>query len=159
MNPDLKVYVTTIAIEGVRDWLKPGMSSKVEILVDRLPDVVYIPIQAITPMDGKQFCYVLKAGGQEQREVEAGDFNDEFIEIKKGIQEGEQVCLRAPEESESAPGGKTKNPEKDKPAGENGTYFQTVPFWNAAIDPTSRLEAGTSSLQVGRAMASILSRS
>jgi len=83
MNPDLKVYVTTIAIEGVRDWLKPGMSSKVEILVDRLPNVVYIPIQAVTPIDGKQFCYVLKGGGQELREVEAGDFNDEFIEIKK----------------------------------------------------------------------------
>ena len=28
-----------------------------------------------------------------------------------------------------------------EPGGENGTYFQTVPFWNAAIDPQSRLEA------------------
>src|SRR4030081_3362771 len=25
-----------------------------------------------------------------------------------------------------------------EPAGENGTYFQTVPFWTAAVDPTSR---------------------
>ncbi|MEP6729666.1 MAG: M28 family peptidase [bacterium] len=37
-----------------------------------------------------------------------------------------------------------------EPAGDNGTYFQTVPFWNAAIDPTSHLEAGTNALQVGR---------
>ena len=37
-----------------------------------------------------------------------------------------------------------------EPAGEDGTYFQTVPFWNAAIDPMSRLDAGTASFQVGR---------
>ena len=29
-----------------------------------------------------------------------------------------------------------------EPGGENGTYFQTVPFWRAAIDPTSQLVAG-----------------
>ena len=37
-----------------------------------------------------------------------------------------------------------------EPAGENGTYFQTVPFWRAAIDPQSRLEAGGTSLSLGR---------
>ena len=37
-----------------------------------------------------------------------------------------------------------------EPAGENGTYFQTVPFWNAAIDPTSRLDAGGTALRLGR---------
>jgi hypothetical protein len=37
-----------------------------------------------------------------------------------------------------------------EPAGENGTYFQTVPFWTAAVDPQSRLEAGGTSLELGR---------
>jgi hypothetical protein len=36
-----------------------------------------------------------------------------------------------------------------EPAGDNGTYFQTVPFWNAAIDPQSRLESGTNSFRLG----------
>ncbi len=36
MNPDLKVYNTTIAINGTYDWVKPGMSAKVEILVNKL---------------------------------------------------------------------------------------------------------------------------
>ena len=34
-------------------------------------------------------------------------------------------------------------------AGENGTFFQTVPFWIAAVDPQSRLQSGTTSLQLG----------
>jgi hypothetical protein len=37
-----------------------------------------------------------------------------------------------------------------EPAGDNGTFFQTVPFWNAAIDPQSRLDVGATTLQVGR---------
>ena len=49
MNPDLKVYLTTVTILGTNDWLKPGMSSKVEIFVSRLADVVYVPVQAVSP--------------------------------------------------------------------------------------------------------------
>ena len=37
-----------------------------------------------------------------------------------------------------------------EPGGDNGTYFQTVPFWNAAIDQQSRLDAGGTALQLGR---------
>jgi hypothetical protein len=37
-----------------------------------------------------------------------------------------------------------------EPAGDNGTYFQTVPFWSAAIDPNSRLEVGGQALEVIR---------
>jgi Peptidase family M28 len=37
-----------------------------------------------------------------------------------------------------------------EPAGENGTYFQTVPFWTKAVDQTSRLDVGGTPLQLGR---------
>jgi hypothetical protein len=35
------------------------------------------------------------------------------------------------------------------PAGEHGTYFQTVPFWKAAIDPASQLTVQGTTLHVG----------
>ena len=97
MNPDLKVYLTTVTIQGTNDWLKPGMSAKVEIFVSRLADVVYVPVQAVSPADGKQVCYLAK--GAEKRVVEVGEFNDEFIEIKSGLKQGEKVLLRAAESS------------------------------------------------------------
>jgi hypothetical protein len=37
-----------------------------------------------------------------------------------------------------------------EPAGDSGTYFQTVPFWTAAADPGSRLEVGETKLLFGR---------
>ena len=116
-DPDNKVYLTTIAINNAADWLKPGMSTRSEILVKTLTDVVYVPMQAVTPIGGKQFCFVARGGGQEQREVELGEFNDEFIEIKKGIAAGDDICLRAPpgiEKDSSSPGTKPDDPGKSK---------------------------------------------
>jgi multidrug efflux pump subunit AcrA (membrane-fusion protein) len=105
MNPDLKVYLTTIIIDGTHDWVKPGMSAKVEILVDHLTDVVYVPVQAVTPVDDRQYCYVMGAFGPNRHEVEIGQFNDEFIEVKKGLKEGDLVLLRPPDgaDKENAP--------------------------------------------------------
>ena len=103
MNPDLKVYLTTIAIEGTNDWLKPGMSTKVEVLIDYLEDVVYVPIQCVLPENGAYVCYLARNGSVERRQVEAGQFNEEFIEIKSGLSEGDVVVLNPPKSSVSAP--------------------------------------------------------
>jgi len=37
-----------------------------------------------------------------------------------------------------------------EPAGDSGTYFQTIPFWRAAVDPASRLEVAGTMLEPGR---------
>jgi multidrug resistance efflux pump len=108
MNPDMKVYLTTITIKGTNDWLKPGMSAKVEVFANCLSNVVYVPVQAVSPSEGKQVCYVADGRKSDRRTVEVGDFNDEFIEIKGGLKEGERVLLRAvetqaPEKTEGKP--------------------------------------------------------
>jgi HlyD family secretion protein len=96
MNPDLKVYLTSVKIVGVRDWLKPGMSTKVEVQVSELTNVVHVPIQAVVAEDKFQVCYVVDGNNQERRVVETGEFNDEFIEIKTGLKPGEKVLLKLP---------------------------------------------------------------
>ncbi len=115
MNPDLKVYLTTITIDGTQDWVKPGMSAKVEIMVNKIDNCVYVPVQAISPEGDKQVCYLSHGAKPERREVEIGDFNDEFIEIKKGLREGDYVMLRPPIESG---GPQTPDKEGKKPTEE-----------------------------------------
>ncbi len=112
INPDLKVYQTTVTIFGTQEWLKPGMSAKVEIMVRQLPNVVYVPLQAVSENGGKNYCQVIN-GGSERREVTLGEFNDEFIEIKSGLNPGEKVSLRAPEsDNEGASGGDSNSAPK-----------------------------------------------
>ncbi len=98
MNPDLKVYPTTVKIDGEHDWLRPGMSAEVEILVDRLEDVIYVPLQAVSYFDDKRVVYLLRGGEPQMREVETGTFSESFIEIRSGLREGEEVLLLPPQQ-------------------------------------------------------------
>jgi len=110
MNPDLKVYSTTILIEGQHEWLKPGMSAEGEIIIETLTDVVMVPLQAISQEEGETVVY-LADRGMERRVVETGSFNTSFIEIKSGLEGGETVALRAP----STSGGRADdNPDADE---------------------------------------------
>lgn len=96
MNPDLKVYPTIVRVDGEHDWLRPGMSAEVEILVDSLDNVVYVPIQAVTYLDGQQVVYVARGGRRELRRVETGNYSEQFIEIVSGLRSGEEVMLLPP---------------------------------------------------------------
>lgn len=116
MNPDLKVYLTTIAVDGSQDWIKPGMTAKVEIFVDHLENVTYVPLQAVGPSDGKQVCFVIGGSQTGQRQVEVGQFNDEFIEIKSGLSEGDRVLLKQPVRSEPSADRSTNAPRGTIPA-------------------------------------------
>lgn len=99
MNPDLKVYPTIVRIEGEHDWLRPGMTAEVEILVASLENTVYVPIQAVTYLEDKQVVYVSRAGRREAREVQTGNYSEQFIEILSGLSAGEEVMLLPPRQS------------------------------------------------------------
>jgi HlyD family secretion protein len=101
LNPDLKVYATDVSIDGTHDFLKTGMSAKVEIIIDELKDVISVPIQAVLNTKGKKVCFVLNGNSSEQRQVETGAFNDSFVEIKSGLAEGDKVLLNPPRLIES----------------------------------------------------------
>lgn len=96
MNPDLKVYPTLVRINGEHDWLRPGMSAEVEILVDSLDNVVYVPIQAVAFQEGEQVVYVARGGRREMRRVQTGNYSEQFIEIVSGLRSGEEVMLLPP---------------------------------------------------------------
>ena len=116
MNPDLKVYLTTVTIDGTNDWLKPGMSAKVEIFVNKLSDCLYVPVQAVSSAENQQVCFLANGRKPERRVVQVGEFNDEFIEIKSGLKEGERVLLRAAETQPAEKNEEKPNAPKEKAA-------------------------------------------
>ncbi|MDX1951167.1 MAG: efflux RND transporter periplasmic adaptor subunit [Verrucomicrobiota bacterium] len=122
MNPDLKVYVTSIKIDGVRDWVKPGMSAKVEVLINELADVVQVPLQAVHTESNSKVAYLVDGTRTERRVIEIGEFNDEFIEIKSGLKEGDKVLLRAPVSDAGA-----ASPEKEESTRENAPAATPAP--------------------------------
>jgi HlyD family secretion protein len=103
MNPDLKVYKTLVSIDGTHDFLRSRMSCKVEILVQRLDDVIIIPITVVANRGGRKVCYIVNSqGNREERIVQTGLFNDTFVQIVEGLDVGEKVLLNPPLITETA---------------------------------------------------------
>jgi len=96
MNPDLKVYKCLVGIDGTHDFLKSRMSCKVQILVEQLEDAMIVPIQVVSNRGGRKVCYVITSKGHQERVVRTGLFNDTFVEIIEGLEEGEDVMLNPP---------------------------------------------------------------
>jgi HlyD family secretion protein len=97
LNPDLKVYSTDITLENGSGNLKPGMSAMVEIIVDRLGEVISVPVQSVFRRSEREVCYVAGSGSDiEVRPVVVGLNNDQFVVIEKGLAEGEEVLLHEP---------------------------------------------------------------
>jgi len=101
MNPDLKVYKTLVKVDGTHDFLRSRMSCKVQILVEHLKDVIVVPIQVVSNRSGRKVCFVTTPQGAQERVVSTGSFNDTFVQVVEGLQEGEEVLLNPPLFSES----------------------------------------------------------
>ncbi len=105
----VNVFDVDIIINDHDETVKPGMSASAKITVDRIPDVVYAPIESVFEKEGGLFVFL---DGEDKRKVEVGRRNDMFIEITSGLNGGERVCLTDPTLNEAGlPGDKATEPE------------------------------------------------
>lgn len=107
LDPGVKVYTTHVIIDGSHDFIKPGMSAKVEILIEELHDTMIVPVQVVANRDGKKVCYVWSSGAAAPRVVETGAFNDVFVQVLSGLEVGEEVLLSPPRLLSTSPAVKT----------------------------------------------------
>ncbi len=102
MNPDLKVYLTEIHIDGKNRELRTGMSCQAEIFIDQYDDALYVPVQAVVRVGNQPTVYLPGVAGSQQRSVEIGLDNNRVVRIVSGLDEGEEVLLTPPLEVASA---------------------------------------------------------
>jgi len=93
VNPEVRVYEVDVALDQVCEGLTPGMSATAEILVAHLNDVLYLPIEALVAHDGRWACFVEGARGPELRHIDVGQTTGDFVEVRRGLREGEAVSL------------------------------------------------------------------
>lgn len=114
-NPDQKVYKTTISINGVHEWIKPGMAAEANIIIRELPDVVMVPVQSVFNHEGITFCCVENDSGYSLRIVEVEDYNNRFAAISSGLNEGEVVNLQLPEDADLSELKSADSPTQEDP--------------------------------------------
>ncbi|MFB0998363.1 MAG: RND transporter, partial [Flavobacteriales bacterium] len=80
--------------------LRPSMTTSNRILIKELKNILYIPIEAVFSNDSTQYVYVKTRSSFDKRQVKTGESSEEYIEIMKGLAEGEEISLLAPENSD-----------------------------------------------------------
>jgi HlyD family secretion protein len=109
-NPNQRLYRTEVTLSAEVPEMRPGMSCSIEVLVEDLSDILYVPRQSVFLDAGKTICFVSEGGTPVQRAVEIGRDNNKFAHVISGLEEGEIVLLSPPSSWEPAP-----PPEEEAP--------------------------------------------
>lgn len=83
--------------------LRPGLLADAEVIVENIPDTLYIPFQAVFEDRAQPIVYVLEDGRLQPRRVSLGKRSESQIAVLDGLEEGEMISLQAPGSPAGAP--------------------------------------------------------
>jgi RND family efflux transporter MFP subunit len=108
-NPGVKVFEVVVAVQGADSVLKPGMTVAARIIVNKIDNVLSVPIESVFDDDGKTVVYVENGSSFDKREVTLGAKNDNFVILTKGVKAGEKVSMVDPTKDKTPAGKDTKS--------------------------------------------------
>jgi hypothetical protein len=99
--------------------LRPGLLADVEIIVEKVPDAINVPMQAVFELEGKTIVYVKTAKGFEPRVIKPLKRSETVMTIAEGVKPGEIVALADPNAK--------KSDKKEKGGGGGGGPMGALP--------------------------------
>jgi len=105
----IKVFPVEIYLNETHKDLLPGLTVSCRIIVDKIEDVLFIPIEAIRKDASRNFVYKKTGSSFEKVEVETGRSNSDYTIIVSGLNEGDEIALVDP-----FPEKKTSKEEQNK---------------------------------------------
>ncbi len=97
--------------------LRPGLLADIEITVERIPNALHVPVQAVFDRAGQTVVYVQRLGRFEERPVQVARRSESVMVLSGGVKPGELVALADPNAKQNA----KKGERKSKGGGAMGT--------------------------------------
>jgi RND family efflux transporter MFP subunit len=94
--PITRNFTLEIVLDQTDSRFKPGISGQVTVIVDRVPNAITIPAQAMFQKSGQNVAYVWRGTEFEERNIEVGRKSGDRIMVASGVSAGDQVALRDP---------------------------------------------------------------
>ena len=96
LKPETRTVAVRVELANPGQLLKPAMFAQVEFAVGATMPVLTVPDSAVIDSGTRRIVLVQLAQGRfEPREVELGGRGQNFVEVIKGVREGEQVVVAA----------------------------------------------------------------
>lgn len=96
---EIKVFDVIIDIDEADPILKPGMTAKAVILIEKIPDKTFVPIEAVFEKDGEKVVYVV-SGKSKTVKVNVERRNENFVVVEGDLKAGQLVSLVDPRKAQ-----------------------------------------------------------
>jgi HlyD family secretion protein len=90
---EARTFNIRVALDEGKEFVKPGMSADVEVIVARRKDALFAPSQAILEREGKKRVYAIADGRARSTTVKVGESNWNSTEILEGVREGDRIVV------------------------------------------------------------------
>ncbi len=94
VNPEKRTVHFWTEVDNSTHQLKPGMFAEQTLVIEKLDDVLSVPLSAVLEDGATKFVFVESGNTYVKHEVEVGAKNDQYIEIKDGLLAGEYVVVQ-----------------------------------------------------------------
>ncbi len=92
-NPDLKEYPIELTLNETPPNILPGMGAQAEIFVQRLWDVLTVPLSAIYSERTTNYVFVKRDGKVVPQPVQIGQTNETHAQVASGLTGGQEVLI------------------------------------------------------------------
>mgnify|MGYP001029785724 CR=1 FL=1 len=93
VNPLSRTAKGQIIIDNPKHLLKPGMFTRVEIIIEKHIDALVVPEKAVLKREGKEIVFIRDGDIAIAKEVKTGIKTEGKIEILSGVEKGESVIV------------------------------------------------------------------
>ena len=111
-NTKIKVFPVEIVLNQTSKSLLPGLTVSCRILINKIENALFIPLEALIVENEKNFVYKKTRSGFEKTEVQVGERNTNHIIITEGLSEKDEIALSNPVVSEEKAGEPEKSNDK-----------------------------------------------
>ena len=91
VSSNIVTYPVTVQVEEGAEFFRPGMSADLLIIIEKKEDILILPQAAIVKRGGRSMVQVLRGGKIQLVPVETGITGNGMVEIRSGLEEGEEV--------------------------------------------------------------------
>lgn len=97
-----KSFGVVVDLVGSDPRLRPGMTARIELDSGRVDDVLLLPVHALFENRSGAWCWIETETGLERRELQIGLRNNQVVEVRSGVAEGDAVSLDPPLSTEAS---------------------------------------------------------
>jgi HlyD family secretion protein len=94
--PFTRNFTLYIGLDQMDTRFKPGITGDVQVLVEKVPNAIIIPISAMFEKSGQNVVYIWRSGEFQEAPIQVGRKSGDKILVAKGVSPGDKLALRDP---------------------------------------------------------------